>query len=117
GNTTIKDASIRLDRTPPSPPVPAAPLPGDLVVSATPTFVWAPSPDAATYRVEILQGGSVVRGPTEVVSTSYSESVPLADGTFSWRVRAYDAVGNASALDPLLPAPFHVDTSAPAGLA
>ncbi|MBI4133053.1 hypothetical protein HY478_00405 [Candidatus Uhrbacteria bacterium] len=85
----------------------------------TPTFTWTPSTDniaMGEYRANILSGGGGLIGIAEestglVASYTLSDATPLAPGTYTFWVWAWDAAGNRSD-DPgyLL---FMVDAPAP----
>ncbi len=90
-----------VDGVAPSVPVLSTPLTG-ACVGATPTLDWADSTDAGcgiqNYDVQIDNDplfGSVDVAATVVPSTYTTPA--LATGTWYWRVRARDTVGNVSA--------------------
>jgi len=98
------------------PPVPQLdPVAGvtGLLKHPTPTFRWTTTPGAVGYRIEITGGvGVFVLPPTNVGTTSYTPSAPLAAGsTYSWRVLAYDGTGAKSDWSDLQT--FHVLPATP----
>jgi hypothetical protein len=101
--------SFTVDTTPPDPPLLLSPTDGISLALNTPTLAWhaSPSPDVVGYLLD-LDGTVQDVGHT----THYTTSI-LADGTYTWTVAAYDALGHTSAytdiwsftIDSTLPAP------------
>ncbi|HEY3448288.1 MAG TPA: Ig-like domain-containing protein [Myxococcales bacterium] len=90
--------SFLVDSTPPAVPsiIPYAPNPTNV---ATPSVSWSGVAEAASYSVQwdkVATFNGTSLGSATTSSTSYP--LPLgSDGTWYWRVRAADSVGNASA--------------------
>jgi|GEM_PF-2633839 len=66
--------------------------------TATPTFSWSYSGDAASYTLLLSPVAhfpdiQTIRVPG-ITSTSYTPSVPLAQGTWYWTVKAVDSAGH-----------------------
>ncbi|MEZ6127676.1 MAG: PKD domain-containing protein [Planctomycetaceae bacterium] len=83
--------------TQPSPAVPG----GIAVVVGTnlPTFTWTGVPEYVRYEVwvnNLTTGQSRVINDNNVLTTSYTATLPLENGTFRLWVRGFDADGNAS---------------------
>ncbi len=74
-------------------------------------FSWNPVPLAAAYRIDVrgTQGGIVWSSPT-TVATAYAPST-FGDGSYQWRVTAYDASNGAIASSSWRA--FSVDSVAP----
>ncbi|MFC2029729.1 FG-GAP-like repeat-containing protein [Chloroflexota bacterium] len=92
---------------PPEPPTLLQPAHGTLTGDNTPKLSWqaSPSPDVSGYLLD-LGGGLVIVGN----STEYTPTI-LSDGTYTWTVAAYDAVGNPSPYTGIWT--FTVDTTPP----
>lgn len=65
-----------------------------------PLLSWNPVPGAAKYEVEVNSsqdwaGSSKICCADPTIGTSLSPTVPMANNTYYWRVRALDADGNA----------------------
>ncbi|WP_405147382.1 alpha-amylase family glycosyl hydrolase [Sphaerisporangium sp. NBC_01403] len=106
GRTTVKDGVVRADA--PEPCVPEPPdttpptVPGGLAVTAsgtTATLTWTASTDnvgVTGYEISRAKGtGTPVVLPAG--GTSYSDARLDAQTTYTYKVRALDAAGNASA--------------------
>jgi hypothetical protein len=73
-----------------------APADGDTVVDTH--FSWEPVAGAKTYQIQISPNGDWTNNVTKDVTTfatAYSPSAPLLNGSYYWRVRAFDAAGHA----------------------
>ncbi|MGC4121569.1 MAG: Ig-like domain-containing protein [Myxococcales bacterium] len=90
--------SFLVDSTPPAVPTVIAYTPNPTNV-ASPTVSWSGVAEAASYTVQwdkVATFNGTNLGSATTSSTSYP--LPLAtDGTWYWRVRSADSVGNASA--------------------
>ena len=81
--------------TAPSVPQPTAPLAGSVVGAAQPQLQFAAATDAdgdaLTYDVQVLDAAGVVAEMTGVSATTVAPTVALTEnGSFSWKVRAFD---------------------------
>jgi V8-like Glu-specific endopeptidase len=89
---------IDVDRTPPS--VPDLLSPGAVTQLTQPTFDWSDSTgDPSQYQLQVDDAADFSDPKIDVspAGSTYTATSPLALGTYSWRVRARDAVGNWSA--------------------
>lgn len=87
-----------IDLTPPDAPNLLEPSNGATISDPTPQFRWSSVTDAVEYEFE-LDNNSNFSSPITTrkqTGTSYTYSSPLNDGTYHWRVRARDDVGNWS---------------------
>ncbi len=101
-------APFVVDRTPPEAPVPSA---GAAVVgTATPTLSWSSPTGAVSYDVEVKDAGGAVVHSATVTTPSY-QTPALPEGTYSWSVRAADALDNQSSYSA--PSSVIVDTTSP----
>jgi len=82
---------LRVDTTPPAPPVLTSPADGETIIDPTPTLRWAASAEAAGYWLK-LDGSE-----TDVGNTTSDTAPLLGEGGHSWSVAAYDQLGNRSA--------------------
>ena len=119
--------SFTVDTLAPSIPALLSPGDGGLVGTATPTLDWADSADASAvedYDVQVDDDpgfGSLNWSSIPVASTATTGA--LADGTWYWRVRARDVLGNLSAwsvgrgftVDTVLPIVTNVASTAANG--
>ncbi|MBI2932168.1 MAG: hypothetical protein HYY16_11000, partial [Planctomycetes bacterium] len=99
-------ATTPADSTAPGIPVHVAPADGSFTWDSTPTFDWSDVTDASgvTYSLivcEVVDDGAVAPveriSQTGLVSSSFTPSSPLADGTHIWHVLAVDGAGNVGA--------------------
>lgn len=101
---------------PTSDPVPQAPAAGAFVTTSTPTFSWSAAtsdyPGTLRYQVKVTDSGGIVRGDVFETGTTWSPTVPLPDGAYSWQVRGVDRIASRGPWSA--PIPFTVDTAAPA---
>ncbi len=111
------DADLRVEATPPT--VPSLTSPADLVVTGdtTPALDWADSTDAGAgvldYDVEVDESAAFtapVAWSATVIPSDATAAV-LAEGTWFWRARASDGVGNVSAWSGSRS--FTIDTTPP----
>jgi len=95
--------SITIDTAAPAAPALVAPANLSTTADGTPTFDWLAVTDPAgvAYELMVDNSGSGFPSPEISVSgltvTDYTPGAALADGTYSWRVRAIDGAGNAGA--------------------
>jgi len=94
-------SSIRtliIDTTPPTSPSLVSPHNNTITDNNTPNFNWTSVIDAANYTLQLDTSTSFssfdLRTIPGIVSTSYLLSTPLSDGTWYWRVCAYDDANN-----------------------
>jgi hypothetical protein len=104
-NTSVVSSTV--DADPPFPPALASPADGAATNHDTPTLTWNPSTsaDAAGYLLDF--DGAV----QDVGSANQYTASILTEGTYTWTVSAYDAVGNTGAFGRAWT--FTVDTTAP----
>jgi hypothetical protein len=94
--------SVLVDTT--APTTPGTPSTTTPTSDTTPTWTWSASTDggsglasqAYTVQWSTDSGFSGITGSATAASTTYTHTVTLADGTWYFRVRATDAVGNES---------------------
>lgn len=97
---------------PPSVPVLRSPSDQQGATTTTPVFSWAPSIDPegddVSYEIEVAdERGDAVGSVGGVLGTVTAIAAELTNGaTYTWRARATDAAGAASAFSP--PATFKV---------
>ena len=80
--------SFFIDAVPSDPPTLKSPPNGAVISNTTPTLIWYVVFDATGYWLD-FDGTIVDVGNT----TAYNTGI-LADGTYTWTVAAYDAVGH-----------------------
>lgn len=117
-------AAFGVDTSAPS--VPGTPSTTSPTTSTSPTWSWAASTDSGSglatmpYTIQLSQNSSFASGVTDAITgvNYYTPPSPLALGTWYARVKAVDALGNASAYSPAdsvsIIAPV-VQASSPAG--
>ncbi|MFQ5616688.1 MAG: LamG-like jellyroll fold domain-containing protein [Anaerolineales bacterium] len=90
--------SVAIDVTPPSVPNPSSPSNGSTTNDSTPTFDWTSSSGATQYQLQVDNNSNFSSPEINDTTTSsiYTPGSSLSDGTYYWRVRARDAVGNWS---------------------
>jgi hypothetical protein len=93
--------SFYVDTTAPSGPALLSPSNGARTSNNTPTFSWSSvtDPSGVSYTIQVSTSNtfaSTVVNVSGLTSTTYTPSVPLADGTYYWRVGAVDGAGNSS---------------------
>ena len=107
GNTTTSAISdpVLIDTTPPTKPgKPTTPSPTS---ETTPTWTWTPSTDSGTgltdptYRVEWSEDPFLILDVQSATTndTTFTHTDELADGTWYFRVIAYDNVGLSTSSD------------------
>ena len=94
--------TFTVDTTPPNVPTLSAPA-NNANISSNPTFTWSDESTSGAVKYDlqyVLKGGSCdFTGATtvsDIAGTTYTPSPAIADGTYCWRVRSTDAVGNKS---------------------
>jgi hypothetical protein len=103
GNGSVWSAtwSFTIDTTAPTAPTLVSPTNGATINTATPSLDWSDvtDPSGVSYRVQI-DNNSDFSSPEVYVSglaVSAYTTTALAQGTWYWRVKAVDGVGNESA--------------------
>ena len=94
------------------PPAQVSPASGAYVVNRDAYFTWKPVAGAAYYHFERRPAGQSYS--QEVVNTpglSWAPTATIADGSYEWKVSAYDAAGNVLGGSPWRS--FAVDSVAP----
>jgi len=104
GNVTTLTRSFTVDVTPPSLSIDSGPA--GPTNDTTPTFGFTAEP-GATVACSIDQGSPAYGSCAS--ATTHQPLAPLGDGSYTFRVRATDAVGNVTTLTQA----FSVDSSAP----
>ena len=103
GNSSATSFIVNIiDTIPPATPVLYTPVDGAATNNTTPTLDWSSISDADKYRFQICFNDPDTDGSCTVertITTSDNSSQrtlinSLAEGTYWWRVRAIDAVGN-----------------------
>jgi hypothetical protein len=88
-----------LDTTAPLPTTLTAPIANAIVTTRTPVFLWSAVPTATRYVIEIDDDNTFATPNITLKSTATTVTVPnglaLTNGTYYWRVTAFDAAGNA----------------------
>jgi len=98
-NSQIYDYTINLTSFDiPSAPSAVSPANGSSVQTSTPTFTWTYGGSAASYTLLMSPVASfpedqTIRAPG-ITGTSYTPTVPLAQGTWYWTVKAVNAAGH-----------------------
>lgn len=82
------------DTTPPAAPTLISPANGSTTSDTTPTFDWSDvaDPSGVTYTLEII--GALTKTGLTASTYTLTGAEALADGTYSWHVRAVDGAGN-----------------------
>ncbi|MBA3872233.1 MAG: DUF11 domain-containing protein, partial [Anaerolineae bacterium] len=89
-----------VDTLPPPAPALSAPANGVMLAVGRPTFSWLASAGANHYRLQVDDDaafGSPEINAFPITTLSYALITTLQQGTYSWRVQAYDAAENVSA--------------------
>ncbi|GAP20956.1 carboxypeptidase regulatory-like domain-containing protein [Leptolinea tardivitalis] len=95
-------------------PVLSLPAANALTSDATPTFTWSSVNLATEYDIEIDKVSTFVNSDRVIgdsATTTFTPPTDLADGTWYWRVRAKNAVGDIGPWSA--PRAFSLDTQAP----
>ncbi|MEP7167548.1 MAG: LamG-like jellyroll fold domain-containing protein [Candidatus Woesebacteria bacterium] len=98
--------TVTVDTT--SPTTPGTPSTTTPTNNTTPTWTWTASTDSGTglaspaYTVEWSQSATFSGGVSSstAATATFTHTIPLAQGTWYFRVRATDAVGDVSANSP-----------------
>jgi hypothetical protein len=88
---------LTIDITPPTIPVPVAPIEDARVTNPKLTLEWYPSEGANRYEVQLDANPGFPLPPIDAgKKTKYAPPTSLAQGAYYWRVRAIDKAGNVS---------------------
>ena len=98
GDPTSASTSWTIDSVAPSAPAPTSPAADGAVDSASPMFTWGAATDNATGidRYELTLDGHVDKTIPAAGCCSAAPTTPLAEGTHSWSLRAFDRAGNSA---------------------
>jgi len=86
--------TLTIDTQGPVPPVLVLPEDDATLETATPTFTWEAATDAVNYNLVVDDGTKAVVINIETSELTYTPTTPLDEGTFTWTVRAQDALEN-----------------------
>jgi len=86
-----------IDTTPPEAPTLISPIDNYVTNDTTPTFDWSDVSDPTGVTYEIQVG---IISKTGLTSSEYTLETSLDYGTYTWKVRAKDGVGNAGNWSP-----------------
>lgn len=97
------------DLKPPTPAIPVYPELGAVVLSTTPAITFTAPPDAARFRLRVVDAAGALAFEKDITSSTFTwDEAPLVRGTsYNWTVRSVDAAGNVSTPSTLQP--FSVD--------
>ncbi|MDO8581967.1 MAG: hypothetical protein Q7S16_03760, partial [bacterium] len=98
GSAPLTPFTFTIDTTPPSAPTLLSPSASASVNVRNPEFRWSGDTDVAEYDVQVFVTG--ITPPATlltVLASPWTVADSLANGAYTWRVRARDAVGNTSA--------------------
>jgi alpha-tubulin suppressor-like RCC1 family protein len=101
--------SYQVDAHAPSTPILSSPSSGSTLTSSPVSLQWNPAYDADSG----VAGYELCVSGTTYSTSGTSMSLPLSNGTYSWKVRATDAAGNAGSWSEEWS--FTVSVSAPSG--
>ncbi|MEW5767285.1 MAG: Ig-like domain-containing protein [bacterium] len=105
GNTTASEVwTLYIDINAPSAPTLNSPASGTYTSDPTPTFEWYAAADDMsntsnqTYTLQVAEMATGFTTPVEVITgiSGITYSLSLLDGSYLWRIKAYDAAGNGS---------------------
>ncbi len=107
--------TFTIDTTPPSPPQLLSPSNGEYL-SSSPQLMWNESTDMYAgvdhYEIQVSTTSDFSNIVVEDSTLSTSYTLPqLADGTYYWRVRAVDSVGNIGTWSDVFS--FSIDSTPP----
>jgi hypothetical protein len=86
-----------IDTTPPEAPALILPIDNDVTNDTTPTFDWSDVSDPTGVTYEIQVG---IISESGLTSSEYTLETSLDYGTYTWKVKAEDGVGNAGNWSP-----------------
>ena len=114
GNNSAWSATITfvVDTLAPANPALIAPANGAVIAASSVTISWGAVTGAAEYVVQISQDSGLATYEEYRVTTT-QKSLPLVDGTWTFRVGAGDLAGNASDILAATKRSFTIDTQAP----
>ena len=86
----------------PAAPTLVSPVSGTVTLNGRPTFSWSAVSNASRYQVQIDNNADFTSPERSFfyAGTSYTLSVPLAPGTYYWRVRGQNTANGCSAYGP-----------------
>ncbi|MBY9000332.1 MAG: hypothetical protein KGD64_05425 [Candidatus Heimdallarchaeota archaeon] len=86
---------LRINKEVPPAPILITPSNGALITDNTPFMDWNPATLGVLYQIQIDNNGDF-SSPTRDYTTALTYYTPstLGDGTYYWRVRARDSIGN-----------------------
>ena len=102
---TAADTRCRIGTDGPSAPAKSSPAAGTTIYDNTPTFTWSTvtgsSVGIARYELWVddnsdFSSPKILENTADNVTTSYTPTTELANGNYSWRVRAWDQAGKSS---------------------
>jgi len=102
---TQADTMCRIGTDGPSAPAKSSPANGTTTHDNTPTFTWfavtGSSVGIARYELWVddnsdFSSPKILENTADNVTTSYTPTTELANGNYSWRVRAWDQAGKSS---------------------
>ncbi|MDI6792464.1 MAG: Ig-like domain-containing protein [bacterium] len=107
GNTTASTVwKVFIDINAPSASTLKSPVSGSYSIDPSPTFEWYAATDTddmsntgnQTYTLQMAEIATGFTTPVEVITgiTGTTYSLSLLDGSYLWRIKAYDAAGNGS---------------------
>jgi hypothetical protein len=100
---TEADTRCGIDIAGPYAPAKSSPADGTTTNNNKPTFTWSATTDnlsgIARYELWVdddpdFSSPEILENTTDNATTSYSPATELVNGNYSWRVRAWDQVGN-----------------------
>ena len=106
--------TVVIDTSPPAAPTLVSPADAASTNDATPAFDWGDAADAASYELLVdndADFSSPTIDQTGIATSAFTPGSALADGTYSWKVRARDGAANAGPYSSVRT--FTVDTAGP----
>ncbi len=93
-------APFKFTITNPPKPVLSAPANGSTITLSQPNFTWKKPLGAVTYNIyyDNFNPPTSQHNSTPITALSFKPSAPLLNDTYSWQIRAYDALGTPSVL-------------------
>ena len=92
--------SVTIDTQGPSAPSLSSPANSSFTLDSTPTFDWGNVSDAHTYELQVDNDsgfGSLAINQKNLTGSNYTATSALSFGTYYWRVRSKDVLGNTGA--------------------
>ncbi|BAL80387.1 stalk domain-containing protein [Caldisericum exile] len=69
------------------------PQPNSMISSSNITFTWTVVPGADYYKLQVLNNNAVIHTQDFISTNSYTITVELSNGTYSWQVCAHNSAG------------------------